>query len=129
MIEDRRDAYVERVNNNNNIVELVVSDIVTARTVVQSDTSTNKIDNLSYQVRGPFFSVTCTSRRNYLVLKLYKPDSPDLQFMVVDLYPLPLSLKLCEHVDSSDTRYLNQSYSPIVNPLREPLNIELYNGT
>ena len=44
-----------------------------------------------------------------------------------DLYILPLSLKPYEHVDGSDTRYLNQSHAPIVNPLKKPLNIELYN--
>ena len=44
-----------------------------------------------------------------------------------DLYPLPPSLKLCELVDSSDIRYLYQSYSPIVNLLSKILNIELYN--
>ena len=47
--------------------------------------------------------------------------------MVADLYALLPSLKPFEPVDSSNSRYLNQSYSPIVNPLRKPLNIELYN--
>ena len=49
--------------------------------------------------------------------------------MDVDLYPLPASLKPCEYDDRSDTRYLNQSYYPIVNPLRKVLNIDLYNKT
>ena len=39
--------------------------------------------------------------------------------MTADAYFLPPSLKLREPVDSFDTRYLNQSYSPIVNPLRK----------
>ena len=30
-------------------------------------------------------------------------------------------------MDSSDTRYLKQSYAPIIDPLKKPLNIELYN--
>ena len=49
--------------------------------------------------------------------------------MATDLYPLPPTLKPCEPVDSSNIRYLNISYSPIVNPLSKPLNIELYNDT
>lgn len=49
--------------------------------------------------------------------------------MAADLYPFSSSLKPCEPVDSFDTRYLNQSYSPILNPLSKPLNIELYNKT
>ena len=47
--------------------------------------------------------------------------------MDVDPYPPSPSLKPCEPVDSSDTRYLNQLYSPIVNSLRKALRIELYN--
>ena len=46
--------------------------------------------------------------------------------MATDLYTLPLSLKPREPVDSSDIRYLNQSYFLIVNPLSKPLNIEIY---
>ena len=38
----------ERVNNNKNIVELIVGDIVMARTAVQSDASTIKVATLSY---------------------------------------------------------------------------------
>ena len=44
-----------------------------------------------------------------------------------NLYILPPSLKPCEPVDGSDTRYLNQTHVPIVNPLQKPLSIELYN--
>ena len=100
-----------------------------ARTTVQSDVSTNKVAKLSYQVRGPFRFVTWTGRGGYFVRKLYKPDNPTLKFTVVDLYPLPPSLKPCDPIDSLYTRYLNQLYSPIVNPLRKSLSIELYNET
>ena len=92
LIEDRRTIHAERVNNNKNIVVLIVGDIVMARTTVQSDTSTNKVAKLSYQVRGPFRIVKCTSHASYLVRKLYKSDSPELKFMAIDLYPLPPSL-------------------------------------
>ena len=44
-----------------------------------------------------------------------------------DLYPLPPSLKPCELIDSADTRYLNQTHAPLVNPLKLSLHIELYN--
>ena len=47
--------------------------------------------------------------------------------MSEDLYILPPSLKPCEPVDGSDTRYLNQTHAPIVNLLQKPLSIELYN--
>ena len=60
LIEDRREAHDERVNNNKNIVDLVLGDIVMASTLVQNDTSTNKVAKLSYQVHGLFCIVTCT---------------------------------------------------------------------
>ena len=47
--------------------------------------------------------------------------------MAYDLYPLPPSLKPCEPVDTTDTRYLNQSHTPITNHLKKALHIELYN--
>ena len=100
-----------------------------ARITIQIDTSTNKVAKLSYQVRGSSRIVKCTGRGSYLVRKLYKSNSPELKFMTIDLYSLPPSLKMYEHVDSSDIQYLNQSHSPIVNSLRKLLNIGLYNET
>ena len=65
LMEDHREAHAERVNNNKNIVELVVGDIVIARTAVQSDAFTNKVAKLCYQVRGSFRIVICTGREIY----------------------------------------------------------------
>ena len=48
LVEDRRDAHTEQVNNNKNTVNLVVGDIVMARTAVHSDISSNKVAKLSY---------------------------------------------------------------------------------
>jgi len=76
-----------------------------ARITIQIDTSTNKVAKLSYQVRGLSRIVKCTGRGSYLVRKLYKPDSPEFKFMTIDLYSLPPSLKLYEHVDSSDIQF------------------------
>ena len=67
LIKDRRFIHAERVNNIKNIVELIVGDIVMARTTVQSDVSTNKVAKLSYQFRGPFRIVKCTGHGRYLV--------------------------------------------------------------
>ena len=47
--------------------------------------------------------------------------------MVYNLNPLPLSLKSCELIDTTDTRYLNQCHTSITNPLKKALHIELYN--
>ena len=78
-----------------------------ARTTIQSDPSKNKVAKLSYSVRGPFQIIRKTGLGSHFVRKLHKPDSPELKLMAHDLYPLPPSLKPCEPVDSTDTRYLN----------------------
>ena len=47
--------------------------------------------------------------------------------MVYHLYPLPPSLKPCESIDTTDTRYLNQTHAPLVNLFKKAFHIELYN--
>ena len=47
--------------------------------------------------------------------------------MSEDLYILSPLLKSCKPVDGSDTHYSNQYHASIVNHLKKPLNIELYN--
>ena len=54
LIEDRRSAHVERINNSRNLVVLKPGDIVMTRTAIQSNISKNKVDKLSYSVRGPY---------------------------------------------------------------------------
>ena len=92
-----------------------------ARTAIHSDLSKNKVAKLSYSVRGSYQIL------RYFVRKLNKYDSPDLKFMAHILYPLPPSLIPCDPIDSTDTRYLNQTYAPLVNPLKKALHIEMYN--
>ena len=127
LIEDRRTAHVERINNNINIVSMRPDDFVMDRTAVQSDKSKDKVAKLNYVTRGSFQIVQGTGRGGCIVRKLHKLDSPELKFMSEDLYILPPSLKSCEPVDSSDTRYPNQSHAPITNPFKKPLSIEFYN--
>ena len=55
LIEDRKTVHTECVNNNNkHVFELVVGDIVMARTTIKRDTSTSEVAKLSYQAREPF---------------------------------------------------------------------------
>ena len=103
LIEDRRTAHAERINNSRNPVVLQAGDIVMARTAIQSNLIKNKVAKLSYSVRGPYQIVRHTGFGSYYVRKLNKPDSPEFKFMVYDLYPLPPSLKPCEPVDTTDS--------------------------
>ena len=127
LTEDCQTAHAKRINNSKNLILLKAGDIVMARTSIQSDQSKNKVAKLSYSVRGPFQIIRKTGLDSYFVRKLDKPDSPELKFMAHDIYPLPPSLKPYEPVDSTDTRYLNQTHAPLVNPLKKSLHINLYN--
>ena len=126
LIEDRRTVHAKRISNNRNIVELVAGDIVMVRNIFQSNASKHKDAKLSYQDRGPFCIIKYTGREDYIVRKLYKPDSSKQKFMAIDRYPFLPSFKLLESVNSSDTIYLNQSYSAVINLQSKPLNMELY---
>ena len=107
LIEDRRTAYAERINNNRNDVVLDPGDIVMARTAIQSNKEKEKVTMLCYAVRGPYHIIRTTGHGSYFVRKLHRPDSSELKCMAYDLYPLPPSLKACEPGDTIDTRYLN----------------------
>ena len=120
-IEDRRTIHTERINNNRNSVTMLPSDIVMARTTVQSDKANDKVTKLWYIVRSTLQTICGTDHGGYIVRKLNKPNIPEFNFISEDLYILPSSLKLYEPMDGSDTRYLNQSHAPIVNPLKKPV--------
>ena len=127
LIEDHRSTHVECINNSRNLIFLKAGDIVMARPVIQSNISKNKIVKLSYYVRGLYLIVRRTVFCSYYVRKLHKPDSSELKFMAYDSYPLPPYLKPCDPVERTDTRYLNQTNTPLVHPLKNTLHIELYN--
>ena len=127
LIEDRRTAHAERINNNRNVIILEHGDVVMARTAIQSNKQKKKVAKLCYAVRGPYQIIRTTGHGSYFVQKLHRPDSPELKFMTYYLYPLPPSLKPCEPVDTTETRYLNKSHTHITNPLKKSLHIELYN--
>ena len=86
LIEDRRTAHVERINNNINIVSMRPDDFVMDRTAVQSDKSKDKVAKLNYVARGSFQIVQGTGRGGCIVRKLHKLDSPELKFISEDLY-------------------------------------------
>ena len=54
LIEDRRIAHAERINNSKNLVVLHTGNIVMARAAIQSNLAKNKVAKLSYSVRGPY---------------------------------------------------------------------------
>ena len=130
LIENLRIAHADRINDSKNLIVFHAGDIIIARTAIHSDLSKHKVTKLSYSVRGPFQIIRPTGFGSYFVRKLNKSNSPELQFMAYDLYPLPPSLKPCESIDSTDIRYLNQKHPSPVNLLKRHsiLNCIMRNG-
>ena len=98
-----------------------------ARKAIQCDLKKHKVAKLFYVLIGPYYIIRNTGYGSYFVKKLYNTDSPEIKSIAHDLYPLLQSIKPCESIDSIDIRYLDQSYDPLVNPLKKSLHIELYN--
>ena len=120
LIEDRRTAHAERINNNRNLVIFKPGDIVMAKAAIQNDKKKAKVAKFCYADRGPHQIICNTGHDSYFAKKLHKPDSPELNFMAHDLYTFPpFSLKSCEPLDTTDTLYLNQSHDPLANPLKK----------
>ena len=98
------------------------------RTAIQSDRTKDKVAKLCNAVRGPYHILRSTGHGSYFFKKLYKPDSPERKKYDIRLVPsLPLSLKPCEPVDTTNMQYLSQLYGPLADPLKKSLRIELYN--
>ena len=86
LIEDRRTARAERINNSRNIVTMHPGDIFMDRTAIHGDKAIDKVAKIRYAVRGLFLIVRGTSRDSYILQKLIKLDSPELKFISEDLY-------------------------------------------
>ena len=73
------------------------------RIAIRHEIKKEKVTKLSYTVRNPCQIICNTSHGSYFVIKVHKPDSPELKFMPYDVHPLPPSLKPCEPVNTIDT--------------------------
>ena len=97
LIENRRTADAERINNNRSLVILDPMNIVMASTAIQSDRTKDEVAKLRYVARDPYQILRRTGHCNYVVKHLHKPDSSELKFKAYNLYPPPpvLSLRTC----------------------------------
>ena len=132
LIEERRLAHVERHNNTlpkNAAPEFKVGDVVKAHVQVQSNASTGTVRKLSYRARGPFQIIRDLGHNSFEVQRYGKPDSQIRKYKSTELYLLPPAIFPSEPLDTVDQRYLSYEHAPIHNPLKKPLNIELYNST
>jgi hypothetical protein len=126
VVEDRRQAHRDRVNEGRSAPSFLPGDLVLIRVQVQSNAELNRVAKLSYQVRGPF-RVISHAAGSYRVVPLHQPDSNPLSYPGHMLSPVPAGILPCSPVDSPDFRYLNHGHAPLPNPLKRHLHIEQYN--
>ena len=84
------------------------------RATIQSDKAKDEVAKLNYTLQGSFHIVWGIELGSYIVQTMNKSNSPKLKFMSDRLYILPPSWKSKKPIDSSDTRTLNQYYTPII---------------
>ena len=96
---------------------------------VQSNSSAGAVKKKSYQARGPFQIKEILGGKSYLIQPYNHESSATRKCKEFNLYLLPPSLFPNNLVDTMDQRYLNYSFVPIVSPMKNLLQIELYNNT
>ena len=129
LIEENRTAHRDRWNTKRSAKTFKVGDVVKVHVQVQSNAATGTVQKLSYQARGPFQIKEILEANAYLVAHYGKESSATRKYKGCELYLLPPSIFPHNPVDTMDQRYLNFSHAPIVSPLKNPSQIELYNDT
>ena len=99
-----------------------------AKVQVNSDASTGTVAKLAYRKRGPYEIVEATGFGAYLVRRHGHPNAPLLKYPTQALSPLPPAILPCTPIDTPDFRYLNHSHAPLIDPLRNPFQIQMYNN-
>ena len=96
---------------------------------VHSCSSKGDVRKLSYQARGPFQIKEILMVDSYNVQRYNSPSQATRKYKGTELYLLPPSLFPQESMDTMDQRYFNFSHTPMVSPLKQLLDIEMYNDT
>ena len=127
LIEERQTAHCSRWNKDRAVKMFQIGDVVKAHVQVQFNSSTGAVKKLSYQARGPFQIRELLNGNSYLVQRYNHESSATKKYKGFELYFFPPSLFPYNPIDTMDQRYLNYSFAPIVSPLKNSLQIELYN--
>jgi len=128
LTEERRAIHRERANASRSPVAFAVGDLVMAKVQVNSDASTGTVAKLAYRKRGPYEIIEATGFGAYLVRRHGHPNAPLLKYPTQALSPLPPAILPCTPIDTPDFRYLNHSHAPLIDPLRNPFQIQMYNN-
>ena len=127
LIKERREYHQNRHNTKVSKCALKIGDVVKAHVQVKSDSNKGIVGKLSYKAKGPFIITADLGFDSYEVQRYDDKTSATRKYKSTELYLLPPALFPSSPLDTIDQRYLDSRYAPIVNPLKAPLRIELYN--
>ena len=127
LVEERRAAHAERINESRQPVEYQVGDLVLARVQVQSNAATGTVAKLTYRTRGPFTILHHDHGGSYTCAKAGNPKGPTFKYHGSALSPVPPGLIPFAPIDTPDFAYLNQDHAPSPSPLKHPFGIQQFN--
>ena len=93
-----------------------------AKVQVNSDAASGTVAKLAYRKRDPYEIIEATGFGANLVRCHGQPTAPLLKCPTQALSPLPPA------IDTPDLRYLNHSHAPLIDSLRTPFQIQIYNN-
>ena len=91
----------------------------------QSSSGTGAVNQLSYQARGPFQIKEVLGINSYSVQQYNDNTSIIRKCKGTEINLLQQSLFPHEPLDTIDRQHLNFAHTPMVSPLKYPLQIEL----
>ena len=130
LVEERRLAHNQRNNAKASKApgpQFKVGDVVKAHVQVNSQAKDGKVKKLSYRARGPFQITKDLGHNSYEVQRYDQPQSATRQYKGSQLYFLPPALFPAEPLDTVDQRFLNYEHAPVQHPLKQSMQIEMYN--
>jgi hypothetical protein len=129
LVEERREAHRNRMNDAKIQQQFKVGDAVTARVQVQSNAESGQVKKLSYNAKGPFQITAILDANSYQVQRYNQPDSAKRKYKGSDLFLLPPAIFPQDPIDTMDHRYLNFDHTPTVGDKHSAMAIDVYNDT
>ena len=129
LAEERRRSHRERHNNSKTQQVFQVGDAVTARVTVQSKADLGTVAKLAYKAKGPFQITAVLGADSYEVQKYGDPTSAKRKYKGIDLFLLPPVIFPSEPLETTDYKYLNYDYIPLIDPLQKFLSVDMHNDT
>ena len=128
IVEERHQYHQNRYNKNKTNCNFKIDDVFKARMQVNSLFDKGVVSRLSYKAKVPFTITANLGHNSYEVQRYNYKNSAKQKYKSTELnLPPPPILFSSKSLDSIDQRYLDSRHAPIVDPLKVPLRVKIYN--